>query len=90
MLMTITAQHIVKFTASAKLHTTHLKFTRSHYVVSFQTLRDQTRLTCNSDEDEGKKRGKYKVRVKCDDGREEVVQYDLYLRENYYIHSKRL
>lgn len=47
-MLTITAQEIVRFTASARIDITHLEFTKSHNVVSSQTLQERS---VNSEED---------------------------------------
>lgn len=41
-MLTIMAQEIVKFTASARPNLNHLKFTKSHIVVILQTLQERS------------------------------------------------
>lgn len=61
-MLTITAQEIVKFTASAGLNLNHFKFTKSNIVVILQTLQERSATVKGAKR--GRRRwGKHRVRV---------------------------
>lgn len=62
-MLTIMAQEIVKFTASARPNLNHLKFTKSHIVVILQTLQERS-ATVKGTKEGGGRWGKHRVRAK--------------------------
>lgn len=62
-MVTITAQRTVKFTASAGLDITHLKFTKSHNVVILQTLQERSVTVKRTKK--RRKHGEHRVNMEC-------------------------
>lgn len=60
-MLTIIAQEIVKFTASARLGITHLEFTKSYNVVGLQTLQDRSATVKGTKKTRRRRRAKHKV-----------------------------
>ena len=75
----------MKFTASARRDITHLEFTKSHTVVSSQTLQERS-VTAKGTKKRRRKPGKHRS-VKVDKDEEEV-QCGLHPAEDAYIHTK--
>lgn len=63
-MLTITAQEIVKFTASARPNLNHFKFTKSHIVVILQTLQEGSATVKGTKGGEGEESTEWEWRIK--------------------------